>query len=281
MKRRAFLATTTCALAHPVLTRAAVARTALIQRTVNIPPRCIDLGDGNWTGFEIEASRLLCQKVGMTLQPAPEYLVWSRAMKMIETGDIDLLPNVTFRAERERVMDFIGPYAMADLYLLLRKEDAETRLETLDDFTVKGRVFERVQASAIDPEFDRRFATDPEFAAHFTVAVSSGVQQGTNDVEAMAHRVATGRVFGAITDWNTYNTLRNMNASALPFDLAGLTAVRARMFQPATNYLAASLHVDSDVRAALKAAYQNARRDGSFDQIWKEWYGDREMPQIE
>ncbi|MFV0358391.1 substrate-binding periplasmic protein [Tropicimonas sp.] len=279
MKRRDFLSTaTTCALAAPFLARASPGQTVLIQRTLDAPPRCVALGNGKWTGFEIEASRMLCDRVGVTLLPMEEYLVWSRALKMIETGDIHLLANVTWRAERAEYMDFIGPYAMADIYIVVRKENADTPFETLDDFTVGDRMFERVSASAIDPEFDRRFESDPDFAAHFIGTVSSGSLQSMGHVEALGNRVATGRVFGAITDWYSYRALQQMKAADLTFDPAELTGVPAALFEPATNYLTASRHVDLGLRDDLRSAYRESREDGSFDRIWREWYGDRQMP---
>lgn len=282
MDRRKLLTTATiAALATPFLARADTLRPVLIQRTLDAPPRCVSLGDGKWTGFEIEASRLLCNKVGAILQPMQEHLVWARALRMIETGDIHLLPNVTWRPERAEVMDFIGPYAMVDVYILVRTENAGVRFETLDDFTVEGRIFDYVAGSVIEPAFDERLKVDPEFAAHFIVSVSSATLQDMGHVQALGHRVATGRVFGAIIDWYAYNAIQQMDPVDLPFDPAELSGIRPTLFQPETNYLTASLSVDSVLRQELHAAYRESRSDGSFDRIWSEWYPDREIPAIE
>lgn len=281
LNRREFLAASAATgLALPLSARADTEKPILIQRTLDAPPRCVALADGKWTGFEIEASRMLCDRAGATLEPMQDYLVWSRSLKMIETGGIQLLANVTWRAERTEIMDFIGPYGMADIYIIVRKENADTPFQTLEDFAVDGRIFERVTASVIDPAFDERVKTDPDFAAHFINTVSSGSLQNIEHVEAMGNRVAVGRVFGAITDWYSYRALQQMSATNLNFDPADLTGIYASLFKPATNYLAASLHVDAGLRENLKAAYRASREDGSFDRIWTEWYGDRPMPPV-
>ncbi|MEZ5723956.1 MAG: transporter substrate-binding domain-containing protein [Paracoccaceae bacterium] len=282
MKRRDLLSGLAAGtFAAPLLSRAAPGGTVLIQRTLDAPPRCVSLGDGRWTGFEIELSRLLCDRVGVTLQPMQEYLVWARALKMLETGEIQLLPNVTWREERAKVMDFIGPCGQAEFYIVVRKENADTRFESLDDFTIGDRIFESVSAAVIEPEFDRRLKTDPDFAAHFIGTVSAGSLQAEGLVQALGTRVATGRVFGAITDWFSYHALKRMAGPDLPFDPNELVGIETPLFKPATNHLTASLHVDPGLRDDLRAAYRESRHDGTFDQIWKEWYDDRQLPGLQ
>lgn len=224
---------------------------------------------------------MLCDRVGATLWPIKEHLVWARALRMIEAGDIHLLPNVSWRPERAGFLDFIGPYAMVDIYILIRKENAGIRFDRLEDFMVEGRIFDHVAGSAVEPAFDRRLKTDQSFAAHFIRSVSSATLQNMGHVQAFGHRVATGRVFGAIIDWYAYNALQQMDPDRLPFDRSELTAIRPPLFKPETNYLTASLHVDPALRKDLHAAYREARNDGAFDIIWKEWYGSREMPAAE
>lgn len=281
MRRRDFLSGAAIPLAMPYVAQASFNRPVLVQRTLDAPPRCVDLGNGKWTGFEIEFSRLLCDKVGATLQPIREYLVWSRALRMIETGDLHLLPNVTWRAERTKIMDFIGPCAMVEIYILVRKENADTRFETLDDFLVEGRLFEHVTGSAVEPSFDKRMLEDPDFSSHFIGTVSSSSMQETGHLQALGNRVARGRVFGAIIDWYAYNAIKNMSPADLTFDPDDLVRIKPSLFKVAKNYLSASLHVDHSLRQKLRTAYLETRQNGTFDQLWNEWYKGREIPEVE
>lgn len=282
INRRHFLsAATTGTLAAPFLVRASPGKPVLLQRTLDAPPRCVDLGNGRWTGFEIEMSMTLCDRAGMTLQPLKEYLVWARALKMIEVGEVQLMAGISWREDRAEYMDFIGPYDVEEIYIIVRKENGGTRFETLDDFMVDDRVFENVSAAAIDPAFDKRLNTDPAFASHFIGTVSSGSLKRLGQLEALGNRVAMGRVFGAITDWYGYRALQKMKPADFPFDPSELTGIPARLFGTPKTYLAASKHLDREFLEKLRNAYRESRRDGSFDQIWKKWYNSRRIPSAE
>ena len=268
MTRRAFsLTSVVCAVP---LGRKAVAAggKTLRMRTVNRLPRMSRLGNGIWTGYEIEMARALCEGAGFTLEevPVPN---WTRSIKMMQEGDLDLLTTVSYREERTAFLDYVGPFDIEELVVLVRAENGDATFGSLDAFMVPGRVFQVVAGAAIEPEFDRRMKEDPEFARHFITATAASRPDRWDMMRSTVLRVQRKRIFGAITDWYNYNDIkydpdRVKYLGSDPVDIVGVTATFAG--KPPT-YLAASLHVDAATREALHESYERLRSSGEFEKI--------------
>lgn len=250
-------------------------RPALVQRTTDTFPRCTQLADGTWTGFEIECSREVCALAGVDFIPSPVHFSWPRSLRMMEAGNLQLLTSVSYRKERERFMDYIGIYDVEEIVVIVHKDNADVAFEKLDDFTVEGRIFEHVPTAVFSTGFDERIANDPEFAAHFTTTITPGSGDRRELVHAQATRVFHKRIFGAVTDWYSYCTITTMDRDEIEgrYNPDDLVAIRANVFGTPPTWLAASREVQPDVLIAMKESYQMVRASGTFSELWHKWYG--------
>jgi len=88
--------------------------------TKSFPPYHIQNIDGSWHGISIEIARSLvngadCQ---LNIQETP----WSRAIKLLEHGDIHLLSNYTQDEERAKFSSFIGPHHIENVVFIADKK---------------------------------------------------------------------------------------------------------------------------------------------------------------
>ncbi|MEZ5847090.1 MAG: transporter substrate-binding domain-containing protein [Geminicoccaceae bacterium] len=254
-------------------------RKVLRMRGIDQATRMRRDAGGNWTGCEVELARALCDGAGYDLEMV-HVTNWSRSLKMLEEGDIDLLTAVSYRESRTSFLDYVGPFDIEELVILVREENGDARFETLDDFTRPGRLFQIASNAAIEPEFDRRMAEDPDFAAHFITAAATAQPDRWNMMRATVMRVQRKRIFGAITDWYSYRTVkfdpdRKTFLGTDPSDIVGVPGTFAGR---SPTYIAASLQTGADIRAALHESYRDMRESGAFEAIWERWFPDREMP---
>ena len=56
-----------------------------------------------WQGIDIERTKTLLNQAGCT------YKFWGRALKMLETGNLDMMMSVSKTTERSKYIHFIGP----------------------------------------------------------------------------------------------------------------------------------------------------------------------------
>lgn len=252
------------------------------QRTVGSYPRAFRDENGTWTGFEIELSQHLCSQVGYTLRPLNEYMNWTRSLQSMEAGRLDFLTFVSYREDRTRFLDYIGPYDVEELILVVRKEAENTTMDSLEDLLNTELPIEKTKDASISEEFDRRFREEPAFAAHFLSMTSTGGENIDTMIRKMAARVERKRVSGAITDWYVYRELINQDqpVDVLGYDPGQLGGISLRMLGLPPTYLTVSRHVPQEVRDQLRKAYKDTRENGVFDALWKKWYGERGLPPI-
>lgn len=280
LNRRLFLAGSGAAIASG---RAmANERRQLVQSTSDAPPRCFRQPDGSWGGFEVDLSREVCGLAGLDFQPSPMAHNWARSLRMIESGALDLLTTVSWRAERTRFMRFISIYDVEEIVVLLRKEHASAVFTDLNDFTGRGRVFERIAGAVYTVEFDKRVRNDPDFARHFTTPPRSATGSARDARNVMAARVFRGRIFGALTDHGSTYAILNATEEETGglYDPDALTAVPAPAFGATPTWLTASLKLPEDVLNRLVRASEEAREIGRFSALWRKWYDERAEPPV-
>lgn len=232
LNRRALLGGAGSALTIMAAPAIGKGKTVLVQRTTDSYPRCIRMPNGRWSGFEVEISRDMCKLADVGFTAAEEYFPWSRSLRMIESGELQLLPAVSYREERNLYMDYIGVYDIEEIVVVVHKENAGVRFDTLDDFTKPGQIFERVETAVFTPEFDERIRTDPSFSSHFIGTVGSGSGDRFELLNALGTRVYRGRVFGALTDWYSFAAVQISRAEC---GGTGLTRMISSPFGPESS----------------------------------------------
>ena len=219
-----------------------------------VPPFMIEKADGTVTGIVVEISRALIQKAGF--KPSFQKLPWNRAIEYIKTGQLDMMTLLSKTPERETFIHFIGECLDEQVVVIVRKEDAQMRLDSLDDFTGKGRLFGIRQNFFYSADFNRRLETDTAFRKHF-------------DFDAKSHvnfkKVEQGRLTGALGNYIIFAYILK--------DHPKLTIIKTPFFQPSPTYfgLSKAMTENDPKMIKLKAAHRQLTLDGTFKRILKSW----------
>jgi polar amino acid transport system substrate-binding protein len=98
--------------------------------------------DNVWTGLDIKYGSALVENSGCTLTTveAP----WARGLKMLKTGEVDLMLNMSKNKIREKYYHFIGPLRIERIRLVSKKNSLSLihsweQLKTLDAIFVLQR----------------------------------------------------------------------------------------------------------------------------------------------
>ena len=81
-------------------------------------------------GFSVDLVNAVAKVMGMDLEIKVD--TWERAMRHLETGEIDLLPMMAYSIERDKVFDFSAPHTIAFDAFFTRKDSK--RPSTVEDF---------------------------------------------------------------------------------------------------------------------------------------------------
>ena len=86
-------------------------------------------------GFSVDLIHAVTQVMGMDLEIRAD--TWERALKHLETGEIDLLPMMAYSEERDKIFDFSMPHTIAFDAVFTRTGDKKLKsAESLKDQTV-------------------------------------------------------------------------------------------------------------------------------------------------
>jgi polar amino acid transport system substrate-binding protein len=120
-----------CLTSWPIFAQAAC------EKTINFAwndykPYSYRASSGAVTGLDVDLTRLILRQVGC--QYAIQEIPAKRALKMLETGDIDLVAAASVTPEREAYGYFSAPYRSERIVMFVRRDDpVATAILTLDD----------------------------------------------------------------------------------------------------------------------------------------------------
>lgn len=241
-------------------------------------PRSAYIEGEGWQGFEADMMRRV---VGMALPKRKlefvENYKWGRALKSLRYGEIDLMSGVSFRRKRTKYFDYIGAFDTEEVFLVTRSDTEIPALDSIDSLTsLPGQI--QVNFEAVwHPEFDERLKSDPKFREFFSPASGAAYNSHEEFIRNTTRRIRLRRVDGAILTYYTAIKVKNFPENKdHPENPMKITRIGA--FGAPVTFLVSSRMLDSGVRRELREAYKKTRIDGSFDEIWRRWYGDRQIP---
>ncbi len=214
--------------------------------------------DGHWTGLDVELTEAVVKEAGLEVEFTE--LPWSRALAYMQTGEVDMMANLSRSADRETFIYFFGPERVSKRVLVVRKENVGRPINTLDDLMAvakKAKLPFGIQKDAkYSDAFDARLATDPAFAVAFE-AVVVGAQ--------LPKKVAGERNLGFFEDENyvAYQIKKSPDFESLathPFTLSN---------EPV--YFGVSRHLDPSTISSLEAAYKRLEKNGRLAKIRQSW----------
>lgn len=147
-----------------VYTGLAVAQDTLRVRVLGLPPLTFQNAQGQWTGLDVELAQVLLAQAG--IRPVYQVAPWKRSLLQLESGDLDLMMNLSMTEERKRFIHFFGPSRDETIVLVVPKR-SQYVINSLDDIKkLRGKIGIQI-GSYYGEAFDRKFKTDPAFAAKF------------------------------------------------------------------------------------------------------------------
>ena len=216
------------------------------------------LKDGHWTGLDVELAEAVVKDAGFTIEFIE--LSWSRALNAMQTGDIDMMMNLTRTADREVFIKFFGPARISKRVLVVRKENLDLKISSLDDLVEASRrtklSFGIQKDAKYSAAFDTRLTADPVFAQSFDVA-----SQGST----LHKRVAGGHNLGFFEDENyvVHQLQNNPNFRAL--------ALHSFTLASDPVYFGLSKHINATTVQKLEAAFQRLEKNGTLAKIRTRW----------
>lgn len=123
----------------------------------------------HWKGLDIEMAAALLSEAGCDFKPIE--VPWVRGINMLESGDVDIMMNLSRTAQRKRFAHFIGPYRYESIHLIT-PEGTEINYQSLRDFyRLPGKV--ALQSGIYyGDEFNELYQSDPGFKARFLIVTS-------------------------------------------------------------------------------------------------------------
>jgi ABC-type amino acid transport substrate-binding protein len=202
--------------------------------------------DGEWTGFDMELLREIASRMDLdlavTVQPFDG--IWLAPA----AGTCDIVASaMTITEERQQAAAFSDPYFEADQSLMVRAED-EDELATLDD--LEGRTI-GVQTGTTGETYAEENTPDgatirtyDEPAALFLGLTAGEIDAVLQDFPVNAHRATQDDAF-AVT----------------------------QRFETGESYGFAAAQDNEELIEAVNDRLEEARDDGTYDEIFEEWFG--------
>lgn len=241
-------------LALPVCSRSQGEPSTLIAGVSNFPPFSWQR-DGRWQGMNIDYYQALAAESGLALNFRE--LHRSRGLESIKSGECTIIADISTTAETAST-HFLGPYAFAEMVLVVHKDDVGVAIGNLQQLITQMRA-RGLQVGIRDntdygAEFNLRLEKDPAFRANFAF----------NDT-VMAEMVSKRRLFASIEQKPLARyRIRNLAEYA---DLA----IHPFTVNRTPLYLAVSKTVPPGIVARLEHAAAVLSSNGTFAAIQSSW----------
>ena len=143
-------------------------------RVTNYPPHYYRDSDNNWTGIDVELSKAIVSEAGLT--PVFIELPWSRALKEIQEGSIDMMVNLSITEQRSVFLNWIGPERKNNMILILNKEHDYLEINNEEDLILHSVNYDKPIGIQQDAFYSIKINTlinDKNYSKHFDTITKS------------------------------------------------------------------------------------------------------------
>lgn len=203
---------------------------------------------GEYTGFDVELVDSMAER--LDLKTAWRVTVFDTILASLEAGDCDVVASaMTITDERKEQVAFTEPYFDSEQSLLVTKEN-ETKYATLEDLA--GQTI-GVQSGTTGETYAQEH-------------LPPGAELKSFDTgEEIFAPLAAGEVAAVLQDYpvNAYRALQDDQV------------VVTETFPTDEQYGFAVRQDNSELLEALNGALADVRGDGTYDEIYATWFGER------
>lgn len=221
-------------------------------RVIEFPPFYYSQED-QWTGLEVELANAMVLEAGFT--PVHESLPWSRALKAMELGEIDLMMNLVKTPDREAYMRFIGPIRSTRMALVVSEDHSHEKIETIEDLFNVSKRLELPLGLQKDVKYPKELASKLEDEAY------KNYMDFTYATKMYPSNVRDNRLLGFVEDEVAMKYQIENNV-----DFQGLV-LHPFLFSEDDVYAGISKKLNQDKYDRLKAAFEKLKENGSFEEI--------------
>ena len=217
------------------------------------PPASFLNKDFSWEGLDVDLSRAVIEEAGFT----PEYTAtpWSTSFKFIKSGHMSLMPNLSKTTERSEYMNWIGPERVAEIVLIVKKENLNLEIKTIDDLLPLAQKMNQgfgiEKYTIYSDEFSEKLK-NPEFRKYI---------EAVNQTYLNPRKTRNNRILGFFMEKNVFHYLNKTDK-----DFQNL-AVHPFVLNYEVVYFGISKKLpDSDFKK-LESAYNKLEKNGTLDKI--------------
>lgn len=214
--------------------------------TSYLPFEYLDEATGEYVGFDIDILKAIADEVGFTYELNP--MDFSGIIPALQTNNIDVgIAAMTITEERKQVVDFTDGYYDAGLYILVRAD--ETEINGVEDLAGKKVATKQGTVGydySVKIEGIQEVIPFPNIDQAYMELEKGGVDAVIFDSPNIAYYAATAgegkvKVVGDLLEGQ-------------PFGIA--------------------FPKGSELRDVFNEALQTIKENGTYDEIYKKWFGD-------
>ncbi|MCF2857512.1 transporter substrate-binding domain-containing protein [Pseudoalteromonas sp. SMS1] len=207
-----------------------------------------------WHGMDVDFAKALLDEAGCEYKFVS--IPWGRSLKMLETGDIDLVLSVTKTQERQNYAYFIGPQRMETIVFAMNAQRRYT-VDTMEDLFSLPVPVAIQQGAFYGAKFTDRYQQLKKHETQFIF-----VPDNQTKLSLLKH----GRIAGFLEEKFNIIFQSDNHPDFMTIEIASL------VINESPVYFAFSKRRTSMARLErLEAAYQNLQKTGQFQRILKKY----------
>jgi len=226
-------------------------RELTVASSATYAPFAFENKDKQIVGFDIDIINAIAKKQSLKIKVVNT--PWSGIFVALNNGDVDLvISGVTINDKRRQSYDFSEPYFAAQQLIAVPKASTVTSLKDL-----AGKKIAVVNASTADDVASREFGKTSANIRRFestpliiSELAGGGVDAAIGDNGVIAYRVAQNAALKTVED------------PAFPVEGFGIVVKKG----------------DKALQDKLNAGLAAVRADGSYNEIYKKWFGKEYKP---
>jgi len=225
---------------------------------LDYPPFALIRQDGSADGFSVALLRAVAEKLHLSIDFKVE--PWHQIKRDLSTGDLDVLPLVSYSKERDRIYDFSAPYLRMHGTIFVRR--GESSIRTQEDLAGKEVVVMR-DDTAHEYALKELISTRLILTDSFEEALML-LSQGRHDAVLIQQLVGLQLIKKLGID-NLVDVSSAQETSLKPNDrpLSGFEQ----------KFCFAVQEGDKDLLALLNEGLAIVVADGTYDSLYEKWFG--------
>jgi len=222
-------------------------------RVFDFPPQYFKDKQGNWQGLDVELAKAVVEEAGFKCEFIDR--PWTRALKEINNGTLDIMMNLTISKERSNYLNWIGPIRTSRIVLVVKKENVNLPIESIDDLAKISEKYKLTFGIQQDGFYSKEFNSklkDPNFEKFFTKITNAN---------QYAPRTNRNMILGFFE--NQVSMVYQIKTKSEFKDLA----IHNFILSEDPVYLGVSKKVSKENFKKLKLAFEKLERNGSLQKI--------------